>query len=444
MRRRVRSPPPRPCGRDGPNTPSTRRAASTTRCRHERAASACTTTRRSRSRGCSRTAPSGSRTSTSTSTTATGSRRSSGTSPGSCTISLHEYGTPFFPGTGASSRTRRPARPRGRDQRAACRRHRRRRRGSRRSTIVPPRGRRLRARRARDPARVRHPRVGPARAARAHDALPTGKRRARCTGSRTTPPAAAGSRPAAGGYQWARVVPRAWTMYFAEMADAADDLPDALPESWIERRDGSRRRAGADDVLGAAARRPSCRRGRARRGRAARRHTVGLMARTKLVCTLGPASASPSLVQGSGPGRDIGVPAELLARYVPRSTRGWCGSCARPRTRRASRSPCSSICPARRCGCRRWVRIRSRSGRGSGSSSDPRARRTSGGASTTYPGLSADLQEGDRVLLADGAVELTVSAIAGDVVQTECVAGGNRSERPRRERARPSAWACRR
>jgi acetoin utilization protein AcuC len=36
-----------------------------------------------------------------------------------------------------------------------------------------------------------------------------------------------------GGYQWARVVPRAWTLYFAEMADAT--LPDALPEAWIER-----------------------------------------------------------------------------------------------------------------------------------------------------------------------------------------------------------------
>ncbi len=35
-----------------------------------------------------------------------------------------------------------------------------------------------------------------------------------------------------GGYQWARVVPRAWTLYFAEMADA--ELPDALPESWLE------------------------------------------------------------------------------------------------------------------------------------------------------------------------------------------------------------------
>jgi acetoin utilization protein AcuC len=37
-----------------------------------------------------------------------------------------------------------------------------------------------------------------------------------------------------GGYRWAHVVPRAWTLYFAEMAHAADDLPDALPESWIE------------------------------------------------------------------------------------------------------------------------------------------------------------------------------------------------------------------
>ncbi|MEA2717817.1 MAG: acetoin utilization protein AcuC, partial [Actinomycetota bacterium] len=36
-----------------------------------------------------------------------------------------------------------------------------------------------------------------------------------------------------GGYQWASVVPRAWTIYFAEMAGAAD-LPDALPGSWAE------------------------------------------------------------------------------------------------------------------------------------------------------------------------------------------------------------------
>jgi acetoin utilization protein AcuC len=36
-----------------------------------------------------------------------------------------------------------------------------------------------------------------------------------------------------GGYQWARVVPRAWTLAFAEMAGA--EVPDSLPEEWIER-----------------------------------------------------------------------------------------------------------------------------------------------------------------------------------------------------------------
>jgi len=36
-----------------------------------------------------------------------------------------------------------------------------------------------------------------------------------------------------GGYQWARVVPRAWTIYFAEMAGVT--LPDEIPEGWIER-----------------------------------------------------------------------------------------------------------------------------------------------------------------------------------------------------------------
>ena len=36
-----------------------------------------------------------------------------------------------------------------------------------------------------------------------------------------------------GGYQWARVVPRAWTLYFAEMAGAT--VPDRLPGAWVER-----------------------------------------------------------------------------------------------------------------------------------------------------------------------------------------------------------------
>jgi len=35
-----------------------------------------------------------------------------------------------------------------------------------------------------------------------------------------------------GGYQWARVVPRAWTIYFAEMAERV--VPDDLPPRWVE------------------------------------------------------------------------------------------------------------------------------------------------------------------------------------------------------------------
>jgi acetoin utilization protein AcuC len=35
-----------------------------------------------------------------------------------------------------------------------------------------------------------------------------------------------------GGYQWARVVPRAWTIYFAEMAGVT--VPDEIPEPWLE------------------------------------------------------------------------------------------------------------------------------------------------------------------------------------------------------------------
>ncbi|MDQ6724796.1 MAG: acetoin utilization protein AcuC [Actinomycetota bacterium] len=44
-----------------------------------------------------------------------------------------------------------------------------------------------------------------------------------------------------GGYRWASVVPRAWTTYFAAMA--AVDLPDELPEAWVER---ARAEAGHD------------------------------------------------------------------------------------------------------------------------------------------------------------------------------------------------------
>jgi acetoin utilization protein AcuC len=43
-----------------------------------------------------------------------------------------------------------------------------------------------------------------------------------------------------GGYQWASVVPRAWTLYFAEMADV--EIDDSLPRAWL---DEAERLAGA-------------------------------------------------------------------------------------------------------------------------------------------------------------------------------------------------------
>jgi pyruvate kinase len=46
------------------------------------------------------------------------------------------------------------------------------------------------------------------------------------------------------------------------------------------------------------------------------------------------------------------------------------------------------------------------------------------GAGVTYDGLAGDLAGGDRILLADGAVELRVTAIDGDTVVTTVVRGG--------------------
>jgi len=41
-----------------------------------------------------------------------------------------------------------------------------------------------------------------------------------------------------GGYQWARVVPRAWTIYFAEMVGRAATIPDRLPDAWVHAVEG--------------------------------------------------------------------------------------------------------------------------------------------------------------------------------------------------------------
>jgi pyruvate kinase len=147
------------------------------------------------------------------------------------------------------------------------------------------------------------------------------------------------------------------------------------------------------------------------------------MTRTKLVCTLGPASASPSLIQGLvRAGTSVfrlnfshGAPEEharmvQLVREAEHTTGKPLAvlvDLPGPKVRLGSLGPePRTFRPGQR------FELRPDGG------GDDR------GATTTYPGLASDLREGDRVLLADGAVELTVQTIEGDLVRTECVAGG--------------------
>jgi pyruvate kinase len=148
------------------------------------------------------------------------------------------------------------------------------------------------------------------------------------------------------------------------------------------------------------------------------------MARTKLVCTLGPASATPKMVQGLvRAGASVfrlnfshGEPDEhermvALVRDAERETGvplAVLVDLPGPKVRLGGVAPDP-------CHIKAGQRFDLRPDGG------PDAR----GTSTTYAELAADLQPGDRVLLADGAVELTVTGVEGAVVQTRCVAGGS-------------------
>jgi len=147
------------------------------------------------------------------------------------------------------------------------------------------------------------------------------------------------------------------------------------------------------------------------------------MARTKLVCTLGPASASPSLVHGLvRAGTSVfrlnfshGEPDDhaRMVRLV-RDAEDATGKplavlvdLPGPKVRlREMRPDPFTFRPGQRFDLH------------------PESDGDGRGAATTHDGLAGDLRVDDRVLLADGAVELTVTAIDGGRVRTECVAGG--------------------
>jgi pyruvate kinase len=148
-----------------------------------------------------------------------------------------------------------------------------------------------------------------------------------------------------------------------------------------------------------------------------------MSARTKLVCTLGPASATPKMVRGlveaggsvfrinySHGSADDHVRAISIVREVEEATGRPLAVLADlpgPKVRLAEMDPDPFLF---RPGQTFELR--------------PDGPGDTTGAATTYAGLAGDLWVGDRVLLADGAVELTVTGIEGDRARTECVRAG--------------------
>ncbi len=149
-----------------------------------------------------------------------------------------------------------------------------------------------------------------------------------------------------------------------------------------------------------------------------------MSARTKLVCTLGPASATPKMVRGlveagatvfrincSHGTAEEHARSVSIVREVEQATGRSLAILADlpgPKVRLAEVDPDPF---AFRPGQAFEIR--------------PDGPGDATGASTSYAGLAVDLRVGDRVLLADGAVELTVTGIEGDRVQTECVRAGS-------------------
>jgi pyruvate kinase len=147
-------------------------------------------------------------------------------------------------------------------------------------------------------------------------------------------------------------------------------------------------------------------------------------AHTKLVVTLGPASSSPKMIAGLVEAGASVFRINLSHGSPPDHERAF--GLVRDAERETGRSLAVLADlpgPKVRLGTLRPDRVRLQQGQtfllrpdGTG---DER------GASTTYPGLAADLREGDRVLLADGSVELVVVGVDGVEVTTECVRGGS-------------------
>jgi pyruvate kinase len=148
-----------------------------------------------------------------------------------------------------------------------------------------------------------------------------------------------------------------------------------------------------------------------------------MIARTKLICTLGPASATPKMMQGlvragasvfrlnfsHGTPEDHARMVELVREAEEASGEALAVlvDLPGPKVRLGKLDPDPfTFRPGQR------FRLR------------PEGPGDERGAATTYPGLAGDLHPADRVLLADGSVELVVDGVEDDTVLTRCVTGG--------------------
>jgi pyruvate kinase len=145
--------------------------------------------------------------------------------------------------------------------------------------------------------------------------------------------------------------------------------------------------------------------------------------RTKLVCTLGPASATPKMVRGLA--RAGATIFRLNASHGTVDDHARAVAIVRDAEAEVGRSLAILADlpgPKVRLGTLDPDPFRFQPGQSFRLRPDGDG--DAAGASTTYAGLAGDLRTGDRILLADGAVELVVTAIDGAEVQTECVRGG--------------------
>jgi pyruvate kinase len=145
--------------------------------------------------------------------------------------------------------------------------------------------------------------------------------------------------------------------------------------------------------------------------------------RTKLVCTLGPASATPKMVRGLVEAGTTVFRINCSHGTVEERRR----SCSLVRDAEEDTGRTLSVIadlpgPKVRLGAVHKDTIRLKPGqrfelRAEGPGDEA-------GAATSYPGLPRDLRVGDRILLADGAAELTVIDLRDEAAVTECLRGG--------------------